>query len=348
MSQLIAPGSLTDLQALAPSADTFACDQRWLDLLQRRYGFSMTTLTTTDATGVLTGFLPVCALSSPLTGRRVVSLPFSDVVPLVAADERSANQLVDQAIALANEHRARYLELRTGVNDALANRDDFAASAMYVRWLTPLGADTDAMFSRLKKPVQRQVRPARKLGVTVRQGQTADDVAVYHRLHLLTRTRKHGMPAQSKRYFEDLWETFGADERVKFMLAEHEGQPIAGMVLIASGSGVRYAYGASDERFLALAPNNLLMWESMVWAAEHGYTAFDMGRTALDNTGLMEFKKGWGAISEPLPYYYHPKIAGLASTSEHSWKYLALTTCWKRLPLPVADRLGGVLYKHLG
>ena len=50
----------------------------------------------------------------------------------------------------------------------------------------------------------------------------------------------------------------------------------------------------------------------------------------------------------PLPYYYSPRVAGLASTSEHSRKYQMLTAGWKRMPLPLASTLGGLLYKHLG
>ncbi len=55
-----------------------------------------------------------------------------------------------------------------------------------------------------------------------------------------------------------------------------------------------------------------------------------------------------GAIEEPLPYYYYPRVAGLAATSESSWAFRTLTACWKRLPLGVAQVLGGHLYKHLG
>jgi lipid II:glycine glycyltransferase (peptidoglycan interpeptide bridge formation enzyme) len=120
------------------------------------------------------------------------------------------------------------------------------------------------------------------------------------------------------------------------------------MVLIASGSTVRYAYGASDERYLQLAPNNLLLWEAIEWACSQGYQTLDLGRTARDNAGLMAFKRSWGAVEEPLPYYYAPRVAGLAATSEQSRKFRMLTACWRRLPLPVADALGGVLYKHLG
>jgi CelD/BcsL family acetyltransferase involved in cellulose biosynthesis len=334
--------------AAAQGGDSFFSDERWMNVIQAIYGYRVTRLEARGADGTLQGFLPVCAIHSPLTGRRVVSLPFSDACPLLAADTGAADQLVDQALELGRLHRARYVELRTGPSEILAGRDDFVASDVYVRWRLALEVGEDAVWSGLPKPVQRQVRKSRKMGVTIRVAGEREDMSRYHRLHVGTRTGKHGMPAQPVTFFQALWDQFSRDGSMRVAFAEHEGIAIAGMVLFAAGNTVRYAYGASEERFLHLAPNNLLMWESIAWAAASGFKYFDMGRTARDNTGLMEFKRKWGATADPLPYFYSPRVAGLASTSEGSRKYQLLTACWKRLPLGVASSLGGMLYKHLG
>jgi FemAB-related protein (PEP-CTERM system-associated) len=334
--------------AQAQGGDGFYSDARWLDLIQAVYGFAVTRLEVRGSDGVLRGQLPVCALSSPLTGRRVVSLPFSDLCNLVAADDATAHQLLDQAVELGQKHRARYVELRTGPSTLLDERPDFVANDNYVSWRLALAPGEEKVWSGVEKPVQRQVRKSRKLGVTIRFAQQREDMDVYHGLHVGTRSGKHGMPAQPRAFFRGLWDRFATDGTVQTLFAEHEGRTIAGMVLFASGDTVHYAYGASEEQSLHLAPNNLLMWESMAWATSKGYQFFDMGRTARDNQGLMEFKRKWGATAEPLPYYYWPHVAGLASTSETSRKYQVLTACWKRLPLPVASPLGGMLYKHLG
>jgi CelD/BcsL family acetyltransferase involved in cellulose biosynthesis len=336
------------LSIQGPSGNGFYMDERWLDLIQSIYGFNVTRLEARGSDGALRGYLPVCALSSPLTGRRIVSLPFSDICPLVATDNAIARQLVDQAVELGKKQRARYVELRTGSSALLEGRDDFIAADNYVSWRVELAAGESSVWSGVEKPVQRQVKKSRKMGVTVRFARQREDMDIYHRLHVGTRSGKHGMPAQPRAFFRGLWDLFGADGTLQVLFAEHEGQTIAGMVLFASGDTVRYAYGASEEQALHLAPNNLLMWESITWAINNSYHIFDMGRTARDNHGLMEYKRKWGATAEPLPYYYSPQVAGLASTSETSRKYQVLTACWKRLPLPVASTLGGILYKHLG
>jgi len=87
----------------------------------------------------------------------------------------------------------------------------------------------------------------------------------------------------------------------------------------------------------------------MKWASLQGYQMLDVGRTSCDNHGLMEFKRHWGAVKEPLPYYYYyPQMAGLLATPEHGCKFRLLTGCWRRLPLQLAGPFGGYLYKHLG
>ena len=328
--------------------DAFYTDERWLDLIQSVYGFRVTRLEARSTGGELRGVLPVCALSSPLTGRRVVSLPFSDVCELVASDDDAARQLLDQAVELGQRHRARYIELRTGPSAILDARDDFVATDNYVSWRLALGDGEANVWAGVEKPVQRQVRKSRKLGVTIRVAEQRAEMDVYHRLHVGTRSGKHGMPAQPRAFFQGLWDRFGDDGTVRALFAEHEGRTIAGMILFAAGDTVHYAYGASEDQALRLAPNNLLMWESISWAIANGYKVFDMGRTARDNQGLMEFKRKWGASADPLPYYYWPQVAGLASTAETSRKYQIMTACWKRLPLSVAAPLGGMLYKHLG
>src|SRR5256885_4488248 len=328
--------------------NTFYYDYRWFELINKLYGYRIIPLTSVNAEGQITGFLPLCSVSSPLTGRRLVSLPFSDQCPLLAEDEACANHLIDQAVQLAKQQHVKYLELRTGSHDVLAKRPDLTESNLYVNWIVPLSDHPEDVWKGLRKPVQHQIKKSQKLGIQVHTAQKREEMSLYYKLHLQTRTKKHGMPAQSKDYFFQLWDMFAASGALQLLLAEHRGTTVAGIILLAHGNTIHYAYGASDELYLDLASNNLLFWTAITWGCTQGYKRFDFGRTACDNQGLMEFKRRWGSIKEPLPYYYYPHIEGLATTSEHSWKFRLLTACWRRLPLQVAGPLGGSLYKHLG
>jgi FemAB-related protein (PEP-CTERM system-associated) len=331
------------------ATDTFYYNSDWLDLLHTVYGYSTTSLTTQNDKGQITGFLPLCSIATPFMGKHLVALPFSDHCPLLATNDADAHALLDQAIELAQQQKARYLELRTGYNEVLARRSDLVAvEELYVQWLLSLTTDTSAVWSGLRKPIQRQIKKSTKLGVQVHVAQRREEMEHFYRLHLQTRSKKHGMPAQPRQFFYGLWDRFAAQQAMQLLLATYEHQVIAAMIILASGTTVKYAYGASDANYLHLAPNDLLLWTVITWGCEHGYKTLDLGRTACDNEGLMEFKRRWGATQNPLPYYYYPQQAGLATTSEKSWKYQMLTGTWKKLPLQLTGSLGGYLYRYLG
>src|SRR5713101_3232066 len=200
MSISLADSSLTSfIERQAPG--TFSYTQTWLNVVPQIYGYKIIQLIATNKAGNISGFLPLCLMQSPLTGRRLVSLPFSDLCPFLAEDEASANMLIDQAVELARQQKVKYLELRTGINEVLAKRLDLVVGNLYVRWLMPLSTDPASVWSNLRKPIQRQVKKSEKLGVQVRIAKQRDDIEHYYRLHLQTRCKKHGMPAQPKRFF---------------------------------------------------------------------------------------------------------------------------------------------------
>src|SRR5947207_7480996 len=70
---LTAPGLSSFIEQQAK--DAFYYSQVWLDLMSKLYGYRVIPLTTTHTDGQITGFLPVCFIHSPLTGRRLVALP---------------------------------------------------------------------------------------------------------------------------------------------------------------------------------------------------------------------------------------------------------------------------------
>jgi CelD/BcsL family acetyltransferase involved in cellulose biosynthesis len=330
------------------ASNTFYLDPAWLELISSLYGYTFLPLTATESSGRVTGFLPLCYIQSPLTGRRLVSFPFSDSCPLLAEDEASANTLIDQAIKLAKEKRVRYLELRAGQNETLARRADLTAANLYANWLVQLDPDPDVTYKRLHQGARRKIKKARSQGVRVRIAERREEIREYYHLHLLTRTKKHGMPSQPLAYFLRLWDTFAPGGQIHLELAEYDGKVVAAHITAFYGKMARYLYGASDERFHDLGAGYLLTWESIAWACEHGYHQLDLGRTAYANPGLVQFKRSWGALEEPSPYYYYPAIQGLAATPESSRKYQLLTRCWRHLPLRISAPLGEYLYKHLG
>ncbi|HEX6818324.1 MAG TPA: GNAT family N-acetyltransferase [Ktedonobacterales bacterium] len=348
MATMMKVTSQDHLQIEERLAQEFAFKPAWLELIGSLYGYDIVHLVSQPTNGQVRGYLPVAVIKTALTGKRVVGLPFTDYSPVIAADAAATNDLVDQAIHLARLEGARYLELRAGPNETLAERADLTKSDLYVRYVLPLDKDPDKLLARARPRMRSQVRKAERDGVSVRWGLERRDIDTFYQLHLQTRSGKHGMPAQPRRYFTGMWDDFAASGHVRLALAEYKGRCIAAAILLIAGGTVSSSYVATDQRYLELNATRAAEWAAIEWACANGYTLWDFGRTARESEGLKQYKRAWGATELDLPYFYSPDVAGLAATSETSRKYALLTACWRKLPLSVAEPLGGRLYRHLG
>jgi FemAB-related protein (PEP-CTERM system-associated) len=318
----------------------------WSELLYRCYGFQPICLALVGDANQIGGILPLSLIDSPLTGRRLVSLPFTNAVGPLGENEATASLLLQHAVELAGRERCRYVEIRGTPERDCVEVASFARHDYYGTFLLDLTGDGKGRLPSIDKRARRGIVRAARDGVVARF--LDDDAAprAFFQLNLITR-RKHGVPPQPLRYFEALWSTLRPGGHVQILVAELAGQRVASIVLTAYKDTVTYAYGASDPAYLRHSPNHALFDAAIGWALERGYRYFDFGRTAPDNAGLMEFKRQWGAAFLPLPYYYWPNRDGFVSEAEASWKHRLFTSLWRRLPLPATAVLGPPLYRHL-
>jgi hypothetical protein len=90
-----------------------------------------------------------------------------------------------------------------------------------------------------------------------------------------------------------------------------------------------------------------MWWRAMARGIERGCATFDMGRSKRD-TGSFEFKRRWGVEPTPLHYeYFLRRGDALPDVNPLNPKYRLFIEGWKRLPLPVANRLGPLIIKGL-
>jgi lipid II:glycine glycyltransferase (peptidoglycan interpeptide bridge formation enzyme) len=118
------------------------------------------------------------------------------------------------------------------------------------------------------------------------------------------------------------------------------------MLTLAYKETLVYKYGCSDERFHNLGGMPLLFWETIQRAKQAGLRELDLGRSDLDNAGLVQFKGHLGAACSSIAYYRYPAPA--PASSVRNWasgtvRYgLSLLPDWGLIPI------GNFLYKHLG
>src|ERR1035438_4361514 len=102
---------LWDADLAACPGATFFHTAAWARVLASSYGFEPKYFTTRDSEGIRS-LLPVMEVNSWLTGRRGVSLPFTDRVEPLASDQSSFEALYREALVVARQRSWKYLELR--------------------------------------------------------------------------------------------------------------------------------------------------------------------------------------------------------------------------------------------
>jgi hypothetical protein len=289
----------------------------------------------------LAGLLPVMEVSSWLTGRRGVSLPFTDFCPALHGGGFDGRDLYQRAMECGRRRRWKTLECR-GFDGAW---EGSRTSLSFYGHKIDLGAGVEKLFQRLDGAVRTGVRKAQRMGVKIDFDGGEESMRTFFKLHCLTR-RRHGLPPQPLRFFMNIQRHLLSLGRGFVAIARLESRPVAAAVFLDDGRQALYKFGASDGAFQQARPNNLVMWAAMERCAERGLATLNLGRTSLSNDGLRRFKLGLGAEEEELRYArydFSTKQFVRGVDRVEGW-FNRVFAC---LPLPVLRLSGAVLYPHL-
>jgi hypothetical protein len=276
-----------------------------------------------------------------MTGRRGVTLPFTDYCEVLHVDKVPVHELEDHLLHVGSTRGWKSLALHGAIH--LFN--DAPTSLSFYRHVLDLKAGPEKLLSNLKGTTRSQVRQATEKGVSVRIDSSRELLECYYALHCATR-KKHGLPPQPVSFFRSIQRNCMESGKGFVTLAYHEGSPIAGAVFLQFNKRAHYKYSASLESKLPLRGNNLVMWESIRRLSENGFETLDFGRTSVTNAGLRKYKLGWGTREETLQYrrydFRERRFVGERDDAEGLHNAL-----FRKLPMPFLQWCGNALYRHL-
>jgi CelD/BcsL family acetyltransferase involved in cellulose biosynthesis len=317
-------------------------DARWLEALRATYHYEPVAFTSSNPREVLENGWVFCQIDSWLTGRRLVSLPFSDHCdPLIG----SAEELDAFAGYLQQQREGEnwsYVEARP-LTVALAT-ETFHPSSSYLAQQLPLAPTSDQLFARLHHDsIRRKIRRAEREGVIVREDRSGALLEQFYYLQSMTR-RRHRLPPQPPKWFRNVVRCFG--DSCAIYVASLHGQPIASVLTLRFRKTLVYKYGASDARFHALGAMPLLFWRIIEQAKDQGLEDLDLGRSDLGDVGLITFKEHLGAHGHQI-YYFRQRSQQSQFTAKALPKFVVNGLC-SLMPSCVTNAAGKVLYRHIG
>jgi CelD/BcsL family acetyltransferase involved in cellulose biosynthesis len=317
----------------------------WLKALHRTYGYEPIGFSTCPPDYDLQNATVFCLVESCLTGRRLVSLPFSDHSDLLVnlADDGSIISALERELLREN---LRYVETRQTHPPDTA-RLGLHSIYSYCFHQLDLRPSLDVVLRNCHKDsTQRKLRRAEREGLDYEEGRSSPLLGNFYQLLLLTR-RRHLIPPQPKRWFENLIDSF--KEALKIRVAFKHKTPVAAILTLRNKDTLVYKYGCSDSRFHNLGGMHLLFWRSILEAKQDGLRMFDLGRTAWDDVGLIVFKDRWGAKRSTLTYLRFgsasPKSAFVPTGPD--WTKRVAKTVFPYLPDRLLSAAGALIYRHI-
>ena len=330
---------LTDLTWNSTCKESPFYTSNWAEVISGTYGYKPLYFVLCENERIRS-YIPVMVIDNILTGKRGISLPFSDICEPYAVSRTDFKELFDYIIDYGMKDRWRTFEIRGG-KEFLS---DHKMLSMYYEHLLDLSKTIDALLLGFKENVRRNIKKAVQSRVEISFYQTEDALKEFIRLNKVTRKR-HGLPSQPVKFFYNLYEKIIMKKSGLIISAKHEGRTIASNIYLVSGDQVIYKYGSSDYRLQSLRANNLLMWESIKYFKDQGYRIFSFGRTFPDNAGPMRFKSGWSDNIRRINYYKYNFVYDEFETDNNPERSY-INVFFRNLPIFVSSFIGTIFYKY--
>ena len=271
-------------------------ESRWLDLVRATFRFETQTLVAWRGREVA-GLLPLALVTAPLTGRRLVSVPFGVYGGILAHDEEVLHALDEAGQLLARRTSARFLELRT-LGPGPTKHESFA---LYETYRRALPARPEDVLSLVPRKARAEVRKARERhGLHLEGGDALFDD--FYRLYLHNK-RSLGSPVFAPPYFRRLLDLFGPRATLHGLRAP-DGTVLAAVLSVRAGDTLYPYYSGAAPHVDHLGGNNALYAALMEEAVRMGLTTFDFGRSRA-NSGPAAFKRHMGFEPTPLDYQFY-------------------------------------------
>jgi len=314
----------------------------WLEVLRSTYGYDPVAISTSAPNEPLANGLVFCRIKSWLTGRRFVSLPFSDHCDPLVNNATELDYLLSSMKCRLDNGDWKYVEIRP-LSYRPSSHTGLGKSCAYQLHRLDLCKSTQMLFHGLHKDcVQRKIRRAEREHLRYEAGNSKTLLGKFYELVILTRRRQH-LPPQPLAWFRSLVAAFGDD--LKIRVAFKGDLPVGGILTLTHKKSMYYKYGGSKAEFNKFGGMALLFWKAIQEAKENGLEEFDMGRSDTDNPGLIAFKEHWGAVGSLLSYWTYPPKTQVTPSE---WQQKLARRVVSAAPDVVMEVVGTLFYRHVG
>ncbi len=157
--------------------------------------------------------------------------------------------------------------------------------------------DLNPTLEDLRKELHRRWRnhlnKAEKAELVVEAGTDSDLFAQFHQIYNDLHARKGFTEHISVDDFSKIQEQLPETQKMRVLIARHNGDACSGIVLATVGDTGVYLLGATNESGMKMGSSYVLQWKALQWLKENGFQYYDLGGANPDaNESVYHFKEG--------------------------------------------------------
>ncbi len=171
-------------------------------------------------------------------------------------------------------------------------------------WLLNLEKSEEELLIGMKPKTRYNINLAQRKGLVVREGDQKDLLTLWQ-LFLET-SQRNGFKLHPQNYYLQMWDNLSPNF-LKLLIAEYQGQPLAGMLMTMFGDTTTYLHGGSSVKLKEAMAPYLLHWEAIRLSKRLEYKHYDFGGIAPAGderhawAGITRFKKSFGGFEVTYP-----------------------------------------------
>lgn len=319
----------------------------WHQVIQETYNYSPIYVLV-EEDNRLSGVLPLFLVTG-FRGRKLVSIPYSHWVPILADNDNVLQTLLNTAQQVCRQRKCRSVTLRHG--EFISQETNWLVSSEVFDTILPLNSSLEILWKNSdNKSARWCVRRARRDGVFTKIYDDIEAYDTFYQLELYTR-RRQASPIYPSIFFRSIQKNLAKQGYCQLRLSSLNDQIVGGTLTLSFNQKSIYGYAASidDKNILRSRPMDLLIWSEIERNFQQEYKSYDFGTTPCHKKNLLHFKEKWGATTTTLPYYHwspsgqEPKRINRESQFT---KLVGKVLC--KLPTPLYIWVSTIIMKQLG
>jgi lipid II:glycine glycyltransferase (peptidoglycan interpeptide bridge formation enzyme) len=176
-------------------------------------------------------------------------------------------------------------------------RERSEADITYRTFVLDLTPTLEELRSRLDKKWRNQLTRSEKNNLTVVSGHGTEEYQTFCMIYSQMRERKAFETTVDADEFGRIQKSLAEPQRMRILICQDQGVPVAGLVASAMGDSAIYLLGATSDEGLNSKGAYLLQWTLIRWLKERGIKSYDLG--GIDpqgNPGVYHFKRGLSGV----------------------------------------------------